>query len=191
MNWDFAPVADVNVPGNPVIGTRAFGSDAALVARHVAAAVRGLQRAGVAACAKHFPGHGSTVEDSHLALPALVGPLEAGLEPFRAAIAAGAGSVMTAHVKVNSDAATLDSTIVGELLRGELGFEGVCVSDALEMKGVSARHVLADAAVIAVEAGCDALIVGHDVSPEDTLRILDALARRVSPDRLAEAAGRV
>jgi beta-N-acetylhexosaminidase len=191
VNWDFAPVADVNVPENPVIGTRAFGSDAALVARHVAAAVRGLQRAGVAACAKHFPGHGSTVEDSHLALPALVGPLEAGLEPFRTAIAAGVGSIMTAHVKVNGDAATLDRSIVGDLLRGELGFDGVCVSDALEMKGVSARHDLADAAVLAVEAGCDALIVGHDVSPEDTLRIVDALAERVSPERLAEAAGRV
>ena len=73
VNWNFAPVADVNVPANPVIGVRSFGSDAALVARHVAAAVRGTQRLGVAACAKHFPGHGSTVEDSHLALPALVG----------------------------------------------------------------------------------------------------------------------
>jgi beta-N-acetylhexosaminidase len=191
VNWDFAPVADVNVPENPVIGTRAFGSDAALVARHVAAAVRGLQRAGVAACAKHFPGHGSTVEDSHLALPALVGPLEAGLEPFRAAIAAGVGSIMTAHVKVNEDAATLDRAIVGDLLRGELGFDGVCVSDALEMKGVSARHDLADAAVLAVEAGCDALIVGHDVSPEETLRIVDAVGERVAPERLAEAADRV
>jgi beta-N-acetylhexosaminidase len=191
VNWDFAPVADVNVPGNPVIGTRAFGCDPALVARHVAAAVRGLQRGHVAACAKHFPGHGSTVEDSHLALPALVGPLEDGLEPFRAAVAAGVQSIMTAHIKVHADAATLDRTIVDGLLRGELGFGGVVVSDALEMKGVSARHDLADAAVLAVEAGCDALIVGHDVGEEDTMRIVDALAARVDAERLAEAAGRV
>ena len=191
VNWDFAPVADVNVPENPVIGTRAFGSDAALVARHTAAAVRGLRRAGVAACAKHFPGHGSTAEDSHLALPVLVGPLEAGLEPFRAAIAAGVQSIMTAHIKVSDDAATLDRAIVGDLLRRELGFEGVVVSDALEMKGVSARHDLADAAVLAVEAGCDVLIVGHDVGEEDTMRIVEALDSRVSPERLADAAGRV
>ncbi len=100
VNWNYAPVADVNVPENPVIGTRAFGSDPVLVARHVAAAVRGCQRMGVAACAKHFPGHGSTVEDSHLALPVLLGELDAGLEPFRAAIGAGVASIMTAHIKV-------------------------------------------------------------------------------------------
>jgi beta-N-acetylhexosaminidase len=191
VNWNFAPVADVNVPENPVIGTRSFGSDATLVARHVAAAVRGLQRGGVAACAKHFPGHGSTTEDSHLALPALEGPVEAGLEPFRAAIAAGVRSIMSAHIKVDDDAATLDRAIVHDLLRGELGFDGVVVADALEMKGVSGRHDVADAAVLAVEAGCDALIVGHDLGERDALRIVDALATRVSEERLAEAAARV
>ena len=191
VNWNFAPVADVNVPANPVIGVRSFGSDASLVARHVAAAVRGFQRVGVAACAKHFPGHGSTVEDSHLALPALVGPIEAGLEPFRAAIEAGVASIMTAHIKVNADAATLDPSVLNDLLRRELGFDGTIVADALEMKGVSARHGLFDAAVLAVEAGADALIVGHDVSPEDTLRIVAELDERVSPERLEEAAARV
>jgi beta-N-acetylhexosaminidase len=191
VNWNFAPVADVNVPANPVIGVRSFGSDALLVARHVAAAVRGFQRIGVAACAKHFPGHGSTVEDSHLSLPALVGPIEAGLEPFRAAIAAGVASIMTAHIKVNTDAATLDHAVLHDLLRTELGFDGVIVADALEMKGVSERHGLVDAAVLAVEAGADALIVGHDVGASDTLRIVDALDRRVSRDRLEEAAARV
>jgi beta-N-acetylhexosaminidase len=191
VNWNFAPVADVNVPANPVIGVRSFGSDVSLVARHVAAAVRGFQRVGVAACAKHFPGHGSTVEDSHLALPALVGPIEAGLEPFRAAIAADVASIMTAHIKVNADAATLDHAVLHDLLRRELGFEGAIVADALEMKGVSARHGLFDAAVLAVEAGADALIVGHDVSPEDTLQIVAALDERVSPERLEEAGARV
>ena len=191
VNWNFAPVADVNVPENPVIGVRSFGSDPALVARHVAAAVRGFQRVGVAACAKHFPGHGSTVEDSHLSLPALVGSIEAGLEPFRAAIDAGVASIMTAHIKVNDDAATLDHSILHDLLRRQLGFEGAIVADALEMKGVSARHGLFDAAVLAVEAGADALIVGHDVSAEDTLRIVAALDERVSPERLEEAGARV
>jgi beta-N-acetylhexosaminidase len=191
VNWNFAPVADVNVPANPVIGVRSFGSDPGLVARHVAAAVRGTQRAGVAACAKHFPGHGSTVEDSHLALPALVGPVEAGLEPFRAAIAAGVASVMTAHIKVHADAATLDRTILHDLLRVELGFEGVVVADALEMKGISARHDVADAAVLAVEAGTDALIVGHDLGEPEVSRIVAALDDRVGPERLEEAAARV
>jgi beta-N-acetylhexosaminidase len=191
VNWNLAPVADVNVPENPVIGVRSFGSEPALVARHVAAAVRGLQRVGVAACAKHFPGHGSTVEDSHLALPALVGPVEAGLEPFRAAIEAGVASIMTAHIRVNADAATLDRTVLHDLLRDELGFEGTIVADALEMKGVSARHDVADAAVLAVEAGADMLIVGHDLGEPEVERIVAALDERVAPERLEEAASRV
>jgi beta-N-acetylhexosaminidase len=191
VNWNFAPVADVNVPENPVIGVRAFGSDPALVARHVAAAVRGTQRLGVAACAKHFPGHGSTSEDSHLGLPELLGPVEAGLEPFRAAIAAGVASIMTAHVKVHDDAATLDSLVVAGLLRRGLGFEGLVVADALEMKGVSARHDVADAAVLALEAGVDAVLVGHDLGEREVDRIVEALAARVRPERLAEAVGRM
>ena len=191
VNWNFAPVADVNVAANPVIGVRSFGSEPSLVGRHVAAAVRGFQRVGVAACAKHFPGHGSTVEDSHLSLPALLGPIEDGLEPFRAAIAAGVASIMTAHIKVNADAATLDHTILHDLLRRELGFDGAIVADALEMKGVSARHGVVDAAVLAVEAGADALIVGHDVGEADTVRIIAALDERVRPERLEEAGARV
>ena len=191
VNWNFAPVADVNVAANPVIGVRSFGSDPELVARHVGAAVRGMQRLGVAACAKHFPGHGSTVEDSHLALPALVGPIENGLAPFRAAIAAGVASIMTAHIKVNADAATLDRTVLHDLLRTELAFDGAIVADALEMKGVSGRHDVADAAVLAVEAGADTLIVGHDLGEHDTSRIVAALDERVSADRLEEAGERV
>jgi beta-N-acetylhexosaminidase len=190
VNWNMAPVADVNVPANPVIGTRAFGADSALVARHVVATVRGCQSVGVAACAKHFPGHGSTTQDSHLELPVLVGPLDAGLEPFRAAIAAGVESVMTAHIKVNEDAATLDPAMLG-LLRVELGFDGVILTDALEMRGISARHDVADAAVRALEAGADAVLVGHDLHEEPTGRIVRALAERVDPERLAEAAGRM
>jgi beta-N-acetylhexosaminidase len=191
VNWNLAPVADVNVPENPVIGVRAFGSDAGLVARHVAAAVRGTQRVGVAACAKHFPGHGATVEDSHLGLPELVGPVEAGLEPFRAAISAGVASIMTAHVKVHDDAATLDPVVVAGLLRRGLGFDGAVIADALEMKGVSARHDVADAAVLALRAGVDAVIAGHDLGADEVDRIVAALDARVPAERLAEAAARM
>ena len=191
VNWNLAPVADVNVPANPVIGTRAYGSDPALVARHVAAFVRGTQSRGVAACAKHFPGHGSTAQDSHLELPTLVGDIEDGLEPFRAAIAAGVQSIMTAHVRVHELPATIDRNIVFDLLRAELGFEGVVMADALEMKGVSASLGVEQAAVRALEAGCDALCVGHDLHEDAVERILAALASSVDEERLHEAAGRV
>jgi beta-N-acetylhexosaminidase len=191
VNWNFAPVADVNVPANPVIGTRAFGDDADRVARHVAAWVRGLQRTGVAACAKHFPGHGSTEQDSHLELPALVGDLAAGLPPFRAAIAAGVRSLMTAHIKVHEVPATVDPAIATTLLRDELGFEGVLVADALEMKGVSAVFGIEQAGVRALTAGCDAVIVGHDVHDEEVFSLVEALDARVPRERLEEAAARV
>jgi beta-N-acetylhexosaminidase len=191
VNWNFAPVADVNVPANPVIGTRAFGDDAALVARHVAAWVRGLQRNGVAACAKHFPGHGSTEQDSHLELPALVGDVEEGLPPFRAAIEAGARSLMSAHIKVHDLPATVDPAIATTLLREELGFGGVLVADALEMKGVSAVYGVEQAGVRALTAGCDAVIVGHDVHGEEVERLVAALDAAVPEERLAEAAARV
>jgi beta-N-acetylhexosaminidase len=191
VNWNLAPVADVNVPANPVIGTRAYGSDPAVVARHVGAFVRGTQSRGVAACAKHFPGHGSTVQDSHLELPSLVGDIEDGLEPFRAAIAAGVQSIMTAHVRVNDLPATVDRSIVFDLLRGELGFEGVVMADALEMKGVSASLGVEQAAVRALEAGCDALCVGHDLHEDAVESIQAALASSVDEERLRDAAGRV
>jgi beta-N-acetylhexosaminidase len=191
VNWNFAPVADVNVPANPVIGTRAFGDDAGLVARHVAAWVRGLQGAGVAACAKHFPGHGSTEQDSHLELPVLAGELEDGLPPFRAAIDAGVRSLMTAHISVNGLPATVDPEIDTALLREELGFGGVLVADALEMKGVSAVYGVEQAGVLALTAGCDAVIVGHDVHGEAVERLVAALDERVPEERLAEAAARV
>jgi beta-N-acetylhexosaminidase len=191
VNWNLAPVADVNVPANPVIGTRAFGSDPDLVGRHVAAFVRGTQSHHVAACAKHFPGHGSTEQDSHLELPTLVGDVAAGLEPFRAAIATGVQTIMTAHVRVYDLPATIDPRIVADLLRGELGFDGVVMADALEMKGVSALLGVEQAAVSALQAGCDALCVGHDLHEEAVEQILAALTASVDEARLREAAGRV
>jgi beta-N-acetylhexosaminidase len=200
INFDFAPVADVNSnPDNPVIGIRSFGSDPALVSRHVAAFVTGLQRQGVAACAKHFPGHGDTSQDSHLELPVVEGDVAEALEPFRKAIGAGVRSIMTAHVRVPSldaEQATLSKRILHELLREELGFEGVAITDALEMRAVSATVGIEQGAVRAISAGADALCVGADV--DDALlgavhrAVVDAVrSGRLPEDRLEEAAGRV
>jgi beta-N-acetylhexosaminidase len=200
INFDFAPVADVNSNAdNPVIGIRSFGSEPALVARHVAAFVAGLQGQGIAACAKHFPGHGDTSQDSHLELPVVGGDLDEALEPFRAAIAAGVRSVMTAHVCVPSlddEQATLSPRILQELLREELGFAGVAITDALEMRAVSATVGIEEGAFRALAAGADALCLGAEVDErlvESTHgAILDAVTSgRLAQDRLFEAAGRV
>ena len=194
VNWNLAPVADVNVERNPVIGVRSFGSDPELVARHTAAFVRGLQGAGVAACAKHFPGHGATEQDSHLELPTVSGDVEDGLEPFRAAISAGVQSMMTAHVRVPAlgDApATINPAVVQGLLRDRLGFDGVVMADALEMKAVSGTVGVEQGAVLALKAGCDALCVGHDLGEQAVEAIVAALVAGVPPGRLEEAAARV
>ena len=177
VDWDFAPVADVNaLPANPVIGPRAFGTDAGDAARGVAEAVRGFQAARVACCLKHFPGHGSTALDSHLALPvcdADRATLERrDLEPFRAGL--GAPAVMTAHVLYPAlDAArpaTFSRAIVRGLLRGTLGFKGVCITDALEMKGAAVGRTPLEAATLALEAGCDLLLVARDDGSIPALR---------------------
>jgi beta-N-acetylhexosaminidase len=200
VNLNLAPVADVNTnPQNPVIGVRSFGADPELVARHVAAFVRGTQGQGVAACAKHFPGHGDTAVDSHLDLPAAEGDLEAALLPFRAAIAAGVQAVMTAHLLVpelDSAPATLSPRILTGLLREELGFQGLVITDALEMRAISGRVGVEEAAVLALGAGADALCVGHDLHEEAVRAIVRTLVDAVGEGRLAlerleEAAGRV
>jgi beta-N-acetylhexosaminidase len=200
INLDFAPVADVNAHlANPVIGVRSFGSDPALVARHVAAFVTGLQSAGVAACAKHFPGHGATSQDSHLELAIVTGDPEAGLEPFRAAIAAGVQTIMTAHVLVpalDQAAATLSPAIVSELLRRRLGYDGLVIADALEMRALSATTGIERSAVLALAAGVDALLIGHDLGEDAVAAVQAALVAAVvsgelSEERLGEAAGRV
>ena len=195
VNLDFAPVADVNVnPANPVIGIRSFGSDSELVARHVAASVLGLQRQGVAACAKHFPGHGSTEQDSHLELPVVVGDAREGLPPFRAAIEAGVKTIMTAHVRVpvlDDAPATVSPAVVQGLLRDVLGYEGVVIADALEMKGLRDSVGIERGAVLALEAGVDALLIGHDLDEDAVEAVQRALVASVSEARLREAAGRV
>jgi len=164
INLDFAPVADVNSnPANPVIGDRSFGADPALAARHVAAFVRGLQSAGVGATLKHFPGHGDTSTDSHLALPVVDRSLEelraTEFVPFRAGVAAGAAAVMSAHIvlpRLDPDLpATLSRRAMHGLLREELGFEGVSVTDALDMRAIAERYDAGTAAVLALQAGVD------------------------------------
>jgi beta-N-acetylhexosaminidase len=203
VNLDFAPVADVNSnPRNPVIGVRSFGSDPRLVARHVAGFVAGLQEGGVAACAKHFPGHGDTSVDSHHALPRVeVDPAtlrERELVPFAAAVDAGVEAVMTAHLVVpalDGAPATVSRTVLG-VLRDELGFDGVIVSDALEMQGLAATVGVEDGAVRALAAGADALCVGHDLHEDAVEAIVAAVEEavregRLSEERLAGAADRV
>jgi beta-N-acetylhexosaminidase len=168
ITLDYAPVLDIHTnPKNPVIGDRAFAEKADEVARYGRVVIRALQTEGVAACGKHFPGHGDTSTDSHLELPLVEQPLERlraiEFEPFRAAIQEQVAFIMTAHVLVPAiderQPATLSAAIVQALLREELGYTGVILSDDLEMKAVSARLPVPVAAVEAVTAGCDALLV--------------------------------
>ncbi len=202
VNLDFAPDVDINSnPDNPVIGVRSFGSDPVLVARHSEAWVRGLQATAIAASAKHFPGHGDTAADSHLALPVVDLPLETlrvrELLPFSAAITSR--TIMTSHILLPrvdaSGPATFSRAILQGLLREELGFEGVVVSDALDMKGASGEIGIAAAAVRALAAGCDLLCIGTD----NTDQQLDEIEReivgavhdgRLDAARLAQAATR-
>ncbi|SDH85960.1 glycoside hydrolase family 3 protein [Nonomuraea jiangxiensis] len=204
ITLDYAPSADVNSnPANPVIGVRSFGPDPGLVARHTVAFVDGVQGAGVAACAKHFPGHGDTVTDSHLALPTVHASrevlFERDLPPFRAAIDAGVRAVMSGHLLIPALdpelPATLSRTAMTELLRGELGFDGMLVTDAIEMRAVAAMFAPGEIVVRALNAGVDAVCVG--LTSEDGLRemrdaIVTAVRAGVLPEeRLAEAATRV
>jgi beta-N-acetylhexosaminidase len=205
INLDLAPAVDVNTAAdNPVIGTRAFGSDPDLVARHGAAAVAGLQSAGVAACAKHFPGHGSTTLDSHLVLATVDAPMSVlrkrDLPPFEAAIAAGVRAIMPSHLRVpeltGELPASLSRRALTDLLRGELGFTGVIVSDGLEMRAVSEKYGIPEAAVQAVIAGTDLLCLGRDQDQQSFLTVKAALMEavrsgRLAGERLEDAAARV
>jgi beta-N-acetylhexosaminidase len=196
VTLNLAPSVDVNTAAdNPVIGTRSFGADPALVARHAAAAVTGLQAAGVAACAKHFPGHGSTSIDSHHAVATVSGSMDLiarrDLPPFVAAIEAGVRTVMPGHLLIPGLAGDLPASLSAAaqtgLLRGELGFAGVIVSDALEMRAVSAPYGIPEAAVMAVAAGTDLLCFGRDQDRATYLRVRDALVEAVRSGRLLAA----
>ncbi len=193
VHVNFAPVADVNNnPRNPVINTRSFGEDPALVARLAAAWVRGLQAGGMVATLKHFPGHGDTEVDSHAGLPLIAHPRErldrVELPPFRAGIAAGAGAVMTSHVALPgldpgaARPATVSPPIVTGLLRGDLGFDGLVYTDSMRMRGITDLQSTAPAAVAAVAAGHD--VVVH--APDDAAAFA-GLRRAVEGEALAEA----
>ncbi|MCX7970903.1 MAG: beta-N-acetylhexosaminidase, partial [Negativicutes bacterium] len=203
INMNLAPVADVNNnPDNPVIGVRSFGDDPRQVGQWVAAYVRGLGDAGVLATAKHFPGHGNTGTDSHLALPVITSNqdelLSAELVPFGGAIAAGVPAIMTAHIVVpaldpSRRPATLSPVIIGDWLRGRLGFAGLVVSDAMEMKAIADNYG-DDAAVQALNAGVDLVCLANDQT-----RIRKAIASirqaaqtgELPMSRLDQAAARV
>lgn len=192
VNLDFAPVADVNSnPGNPVIADRSFGSDPQHVARHVVAFVEGLQREGVAATLKHFPGHGDTDIDSHLALPTLQHDAkhlrEVELPPFVAGIRAGVAAIMSAHIVLNElDAqlpATLSRKALHGLLRTELGFDGVIVTDALDMRAIADSWPAPVAAIMALKAGADLpLTLGTVAEHRDVLDAVSAAATEGSLD---------
>jgi beta-N-acetylhexosaminidase len=205
LNVNYAPVCDVNVnPENPVVGTRSFGGDPAKVAELSSALVAGLQAAGVAATAKHFPGHGDTAADSHHGVPVLPHD-EARLRsvellPFGAAVRAGVKLVMTAHVALpaltgSADLpATLSPAILRRLLRGELGFDGVIISDALDMMAIRQGAGFAIDAITAVAAGADLLTLNADLPDhrdvyEPLLQaaqrgLLDAAEVRASAERV-------
>ncbi|QGZ50906.1 glycoside hydrolase family 3 protein [Streptomyces sp. QHH-9511] len=206
VDFNWAPSADVNSNAeNPVIGVRSFGADPELVARHTVAYVEGLQAVGVAACTKHFPGHGDTNVDSHHALPRIdvdLATLHAReLVPFRAAIAAGTKAVMSAHILLSAldpdRPATLSPQILTGLLRQELGFEGLIVTDGMEMRAIASTYGIERGSVLAIAAGADAICVGGGLADEGTvLRLRDALVDAVRTgelpeERLADAAARV
>jgi beta-N-acetylhexosaminidase len=202
IQWIYAPVADVNNnPDNPIINTRSFGEDPARVAEYVAAFVRGVEENGGLATAKHFPGHGDTAADSHIDLPTIPASRERletlELVPFRAAIAAGVGSIMTGHLSVPSlepdpgTPATLSSHILADLLRNELGFHGLVVTDAMDMGGITVRYAPGEAAVRAVLAGADALLMPP--VPDAAFEALQTAVRsgRIPGERLDASVRRI
>ncbi len=205
INVDYAPCCDVNVnPRNPVIGIRSFGEDPQKVAVYCAAMIAGIQSAGVVATAKHFPGLGDTAKDAHWGTPVVPHGLErlrrVELPPFKAAINAGVQMVMTAHIALPAvdgsveTPATLSPKVLGGLLRQQLGFQGVIVTDAMDMHAIQQGNALGEQAVRAVQAGVDLLLLGGNA--EDQRRVYEGLLQAVQDGRLQEnalrrSAGRV
>ncbi|MEV6412256.1 beta-N-acetylhexosaminidase [Kribbella sp. NPDC051718] len=197
-----APSVDVNSnPANPIISTRSFGTTADVVSRHGVAFVQGVHDAGIAACPKHFPGHGDVTVDSHLALPRVDRSIEqvsaVELAPFRATIAAGADVIMSAHIifsAYDDQPATLSRRILHGLLREELGFTGVITTDALEMQAITATQSIEDATVASIRAGADLAMIA--IGEADPAALIARLVQAVDEGtldaaRLADAAGRV
>lgn len=194
VNMNLSPVLDVNTnPANPVIGDRAFSTDPTLVSRLGLAMIAGLQDNHVIACGKHFPGHGDTDTDSHRDLPTVSHPLqrlrEVELRPFLHAVQNGLASIMTAHVRypaLDSEApATLSDQIITGLLRERIGFRGVVMTDDLKMAAIAKTYGPGEAAVRAMKAGADLILIGHD--EDGQLAALEAVAKAVRQRRITEA----
>lgn len=204
VNTDFAPVLDVNSnPANPIIGDRAFSKDPEIAARTALAFQKGLRKEGIITCGKHFPGHGDTKTDSHLTLPR-VSRSRASLEriellPFRRAVTARLPMLMTAHVVYEAfdpkHPATLSPKILQDLLRKKMRYRGVVISDDLQMKALSRRYSEIESALMALEAGCDLLLICEGLETIG-LRVMEAVSREVSRSpalqkRVREALSRV
>jgi beta-N-acetylhexosaminidase len=192
VTLDYTPVLDIHTnPKNPVIGDRALAERAEDVARLGRIIITTLQHAGIAACGKHFPGHGDTSTDSHHELPLVEHPPDriraVELAPFRAAIEAQVASIMTAHILIpaldEERPATLSPRIVDELLKQELGYGGLVLSDDLEMKAISARYGIPEATVAAIRAGCDAVLM-CGASQEPQMAALEAIVHAVEDGSL-------
>jgi beta-N-acetylhexosaminidase len=201
INMAFGPVLDVNTnPRNPIIGIRSFGSDPAEAARLGGAVINGLKAAGVIAVAKHFPGHGAAGQDSHKTLPEIaVSSAElyaSHLPPFRAAAALGVPAIMTAHILYPAldgrNPATLSTAVIGGLLRGGLGYDGLVMTDSLDMSAITSRRSIRKAAAAALKAGADILLIGKgDFSAAVREIAAQVHAGVISEKRLDEAYGRV
>ena len=202
FNVDYAPVLDVHTnPANPIIGDRAFGTRPADAARHALAFWRGLESAGVRGCGKHFPGHGDTATDSHLELPRVDAPLErlreVELLPFRNAVAAGVPIMMTAHViypAVDPLPATMSRRWLHDILRGELGFGGIIMSDDLDMKAVADHFPIEDVVVRSLLAGADCFLACQNPEIQRAAEAALDAAAATTPAvaaRLAESAARL
>ena len=192
-NMNFAPVLDINSnPQNPVIGDRSYGPNAAVVSNIGVGVMKGLQRRGVIPVVKHFPGHGDTAVDSHISLPVVNKTLEAlmGMEliPFTEAIKQGAEAVMVAHIQYNKidseKPATLSKTILTDILRKQLGFDGVIITDDLTMGAIVENHGIGEAAITSINAGSDILLVCHGYENGD--KVLQALKGAVEEGIISE-----
>lgn len=203
VHWLLVPIADVNInPSNPIINIRSYGENVGTVSRFVTAFIEGAQGAGAMACAKHFPGHGDTVSDSHLELASVEADRErldtVELPPFQAAIDAGVTSVMTSHIyfpTLMGDEgripATISHRVTTDLLRGEMGFEGIVTTDSMRMNGITDMLEPGEAAVQAVIAGVDVILISED--PVEAQRALVQAVRdgRISEERIAQSAERI
>ncbi len=199
VNWILAPVADLDLePDNPIVGTRSFGADPVRVSAHVTAWIEGCRAEGRLCCAKHFPGHGRTTEDSHDRMPRVTASreeLDVDLTPFQAAVLAGVDTVMTAHVAYPAldpeiRPATLSPPIIEGLLRSQLRFDGLVATDAFNMAGVRTAGGEPDAAIAALAAGCDVICYPSDVAAS-AAALETAVGTRLSRSRIARAIGRL